>query len=71
MYADKEIGFYTVDCKAIEFCAKKKAQGYPTLLIYFDGKFVEEYAGNESIKDLVKFTNKHLTGYRGKRLNSF
>lgn len=34
-----------------------KVQGFPTLVLYHDGKFIKTYEGDRSIEDLLEFMN--------------
>ena len=34
-----------------------KVMGFPTIVLYKDGKYVKTYSGDREIKDLIKFVN--------------
>ncbi|KAL2911719.1 hypothetical protein HK105_208820 [Polyrhizophydium stewartii] len=45
-----------VDCtNHEEFCALNHADAYPTLLLYNEGEIVEEYTGEQKVKDMLKY----------------
>lgn len=43
-----------------EFCYNHQAIGFPTMNFYRDGVFVEEYSGNESLKEFQEFLDEQL-----------
>lgn len=68
-YVGQNINFYRVDCIAEkEFCTSNKAIGFPTLNLYVDGEFMEEYQKGENIAELKEFGDHHLRSYEGKKL---
>ena len=44
-------------------------QGYPTIRLYNKGKFVKEYDGDRSQKDIMKFVKKYLKKEKAKKKN--
>ncbi|XP_070498224.1 thioredoxin domain-containing protein 5-like [Chironomus tepperi] len=63
-YVGQHLNFYIVDCIAENlFCTSQKAIGFPTLLLYVDGEFIEEYQGSENITEMKTFADFHLNAY--------
>lgn len=59
-YAGSAVKVAKVDCtKAQSLCGTEGVDGYPTVLIYVDGKRIEEYEGDRSLDNLVRFINNH------------
>ncbi|KNC86900.1 hypothetical protein SARC_00945 [Sphaeroforma arctica JP610] len=48
-----------VDATVQESLKKLAPEGYPTVLLYKDGKEVEEWMGQRSTEDIVNYMNKH------------
>lgn len=49
-----------VDCTEHEnLCTNNEVQGYPTLVIFKDGKRIEEYNGSRDLDDLKEFVDRH------------
>jgi len=50
-----------VDCtQNRDLCSRYKIQGYPTLMLFRDGKLVEEYEGGRDFKTLSNFIENKL-----------
>lgn len=60
-YAGTAVKVAKVDCtKAQSLCSNESVDGYPTIFLYVDGKRVEEYEGDRSLDNLVRFVNQHV-----------
>ena len=44
-------------------------QGYPTIRLYNKGKFIKEYDGDRSQKDIMKFVKKYIKKEKAKQKN--
>merc|ERR1711887_236797 len=50
-----------VDCtQNRNLCSRYKIQGYPTLILFKDGKMVQEYQGGRDLKTLSNFIEKKM-----------
>ncbi|KAJ3309861.1 Thioredoxin domain-containing protein 5 [Boothiomyces sp. JEL0838] len=55
-FKDKDFKLAKIDCTEAEnFCASKEALGYPTLMLYSDGKIFEEYTGEHKTKNIGEY----------------
>ena len=55
------VEFMDVDCKAhASFCSKNPVKGYPTLVLFNNGKKISFNEGDRSFITVEKFLNKHL-----------
>lgn len=55
-----------VDCTveaSKELCNEQEVDGFPTLLLYREGKKVSEYNGSRSLDDLYEFVMNHLKSH--------
>ena len=55
-----------VDCTveaSKELCNEQEVDGFPTLLLYRDGKKLSEYNGSRSLDDLYEFVMNHLKSH--------
>jgi len=49
-----------VDCNhSQKICAAQGIDGYPSLVLYKNGKKVEEYSGKRTLKEFLNYINKH------------
>ncbi|OQR77207.1 thioredoxin domain-containing protein 5-like, partial [Tropilaelaps mercedesae] len=49
-----------VDCTQHDnLCSNNEVQGYPSLVLFKDGKRIEEYNGSRDIDDLKEFVDRH------------
>lgn len=58
---NEEVTIAKVDCtqhKAV--CDANQVRGYPTLKIFRNGEFVEDYKGSRTIEDLQQFVKKNM-----------
>lgn len=54
----------SVDCTIElnkELCNEQEVDGFPTLILYKDGKKISEYNGSRGLEDLYDFVTKHST----------
>lgn len=52
--------FETITKDYVYVCFRNtQVQGYPSLIIFKDGKRVEEYSGSRDIDDLKDFVDRH------------
>lgn len=52
-----------VDCTIQEnrdICSEQGINGFPTLVIYKEGKKISEYIGSRSLNDLFEFVETHV-----------
>jgi len=51
-----------VDCsKYGKLCDQNKVDGYPTLILFKNGKRVQEYPGKRTVSELLAFVQKHAS----------
>ncbi|KXN70905.1 thioredoxin-like protein, partial [Conidiobolus coronatus NRRL 28638] len=56
---ENNFNFASVHCtKYQDLCSKLEIEGYPTLYVYKDGKFIEEYNGPRGNKDLEDYAKE-------------
>ncbi|KAL1123519.1 hypothetical protein AAG570_002596 [Ranatra chinensis] len=57
-----DINIAKVDCtleQNKELCSDQEVDGFPTLLLYKDGRKISEYNGSRGLEDLIEFVTKH------------
>ncbi|KAJ3268679.1 hypothetical protein HDV01_002380 [Terramyces sp. JEL0728] len=55
-FKDKDFKVAKFDCTEDEnYCASKEALGYPTLMLFSDGKIFEEYTGEHKTKHIGEY----------------
>ena len=61
-FADKKnVKIAEVNCDQNQsLCRRNKIDGYPTLILFKDGKPLQEYRGARDVTALADFVNKHM-----------
>lgn len=60
------INIAKVDCTVTpskSLCSEQEIDGFPTLILYKDGKKISEYNGSRSLDDLYEFVMNHLQAH--------
>lgn len=56
-----EITIAEVDCtQAYEVCKQFEVKGYPTIILFKNGKKHEEYAKGRNLESFIQFLNPHF-----------
>jgi len=54
-----------VDCTRFkDICHQNNVRGYPNLMLYIDGKYIEKYDGDRDLNSFSDFLTPHLVKYR-------
>ena len=62
----EDVHIAKVDCTieaSKQLCNEQEVDGFPTLLLYREGKKVSEYNGSRSLDDLYQFVMNHLKAH--------
>ncbi|KAJ3214590.1 hypothetical protein HDU67_001455 [Dinochytrium kinnereticum] len=61
---NKNINIAKVDCTEVdEWCASKKADAYPSLYLYHNGQYIEEYMGEHEPTDIYQYILQKVNIY--------
>jgi len=52
----------------VDLCDKQNINGYPTLNLYHEGKFVEEFLASRDYENIAEFITKNSELYKPKQL---